>query len=96
MICEPITLLWLDMPAIAALSVPETLINAVFTAPDAEMTDAFKLPEMLATLSATAPMLVLSVLERLSMAVFKAADVVVILLPRFAETLTSDALSDPE
>jgi hypothetical protein len=89
-------LLWLDIPAIAALSVPETLINAVFTAADAEATDAFKLPEIVATVPATALMLVLSVLDRLSIAVFKRAEVVVILPPRFAETLTSAALSDVE
>jgi len=89
-------LLWLDIPAIAALSVPETLINAAFTAPDAEATDVFNLPEIVATVPATALMLVLSVLDRLSIAVFKVADVAVILLPRFAETLTSDTLSDPE
>jgi hypothetical protein len=95
-ICELITLPWLDMAPIAALRVPETLINAIFTAPDAEVTDPFKLPEIMATVFATALMLVLSVLERLSILVFKAADVVVMLLPRFAEVLTSAALSDAE
>jgi hypothetical protein len=89
-------LLWLDISTIAALSVPETLINAEFTAPEAEATDAFKVPEIVATVPATALMLVLSVLDRLSIAVFKVAEVAVILLPSFAETLTSDALSDPE
>lgn len=84
------------MPAIAALSVPETLISAVFTAPDAEATDVFKLLEVRATESATALILVLSVLDTLSTAVFKAADVVVIRLPRFPETLTSAVLSDAE